>query len=74
MTYSPSYWKHLTNFYQANESPNRLADLQIRWKYEDVAHRQRQVWISPVQYPTAFFFPRTIVEFSSHFIIRFPKW
>jgi len=55
MTYNSSYLKHLTNFYQAKESSYWLTDLQIRWKYEDVAHRQRSVWISPVQYPTAFF-------------------
>jgi hypothetical protein len=55
MTYNSSYLKHLTNFYQANESSDWLTDLEIRWKYEDFYHHQHPVWITPVQYPTAFF-------------------
>jgi len=55
MTYNSSYRKHLTNFYHTIESSDWLTDLQIRWKYEDVAHIHRPFWISPVQYPRAFF-------------------
>jgi len=68
MTYN-SYLKHLAKFYQAIESSDWLMDLEIRWKYEDVAHRQRQGWISPVQYPTACFLKN---NFGIFFIFYYP--
>lgn len=69
MTDNSSYLKHLIYFYQAKESSDWLTDLQIRWKYEDVAHSQRPVWISSVQHPMAFFSKN---NFGIFFIFYYP--